>query len=182
MISTWINNTQKEWKTLHKAWDLENYTHIRQQITLATEKRCQALQTQLTKIINSVLNWHKDHVHFDNIKTENDLITDPKQIKNHIKDHFNNWTNYRIIDKQIFNTTWKKYYKPNTSINSQHYKKVLKTITIEEITTTLQQLPNNKACGPSGISYKMLRHAGNNFLQTITILLNRCLESQQVPK
>src|SRR5437764_202886 len=73
MILTWINNTQKEWKTLHKARDLENYTHI-------------------------------------------------------------------------------------------------------------QQLPNNKACGPSGISYEMLKHAGNNFLQAITNLLNRCLELQQIPK
>ena len=55
MILTWINNTQKEWKTLHKARDLENYTHIQQQITTATEKRCQALQTQPTKMINSIL-------------------------------------------------------------------------------------------------------------------------------
>ena len=45
-------------------------------------------------MINSVLNRHKDHVHFDNIKTENDLITDPKQIKNHIRNYFDNWTNY----------------------------------------------------------------------------------------
>ena len=55
MILTWINNTQKEWKTLHKAHDLENYTYIQQQITTATEKRCQALQTQPTKMINSIL-------------------------------------------------------------------------------------------------------------------------------
>jgi hypothetical protein len=182
MIPIWINNTQHEWKTLHKARDLENYTHIQQQITTATEKRCQALQTQPTKMINSILNRHTDHISFDNIKTENDLITDPKLIKNYIKNHFDNWTNYHPIDEQIFNNTWKNCYETNTSIDPQHYEETLKTITPEEISSTLQQLPNNKACGPSGISYEMLKYAGNNFLQAITILLNRCLKLQQIPK
>ena len=53
-------------------------------------------------MINSVLNRHKDHVHFDNIKTENDLITDPKQIKNHIRDHFDNWTKPEAIADVIY--------------------------------------------------------------------------------
>jgi len=137
MILTWINNTQKEWKTLHKARDIENYTHIQQQITTATEKRCQALQTQPTKMINSILDRHTDYISFDNIKTENDLITDPKLIKNHIKNHFDNWTNYHPIDEQIFNNTWKNCYKTNTSINPQHYRETLKIITSEEVLSTL---------------------------------------------
>ena len=133
-------------------------------------------------MINSILDRHTDYISFDNIKTENDLITDPKLIKNHIKNHFDNWTNHHAIDEQIFNNTWKNCYKTNTSINPQHYRETLKIITSEEVLFTLQQLPNNKACSSSGISYEMLKHAGNNFLQAITNLLNRCLELQQIPK
>ena len=88
MIPTWINNIQKEWKTLHKARDLENYTHIRQQITLATEKRCQALQTQPTKMINSILDRYSKPVYFNNIKTQDKIITKPSEIKSTIQQYF----------------------------------------------------------------------------------------------
>ena len=126
-------------------------------------------------MINSILNRHTDHVFFQNFKTDTDLITDPKLIKEQIKNHFDQWTEFKPINQQTFNSTWKNCYEPISSINSSHYDNVLNTITIEEITQTLQNLPNNKACSPSGISYKMLKHAGNLFLQTITTLLNRCL-------
>ena len=127
-------------------------------------------------MINSILNWHTDHISFDNIKTENNLITDPKLIKNHIKNYFDNQTNYYPINEQIFNNTQKNCNETNTSIDLQYYRETLKIITSEEISFTLQQLPNNKACELSGISYEMLKHAGNNFLQAITILLNRYLK------
>ena len=49
-----------------------------------------------------------------------------------------------------------------------------------EITNTLNQLPNNKACGPSGISYEMLKHAGTPFIEAITALFNQCLSTCQI--
>src|SRR5205085_7875787 len=162
--------------------EAENSIHIRQQINTATEKRCLALQTQLTKMINSILNRHTDHISFQNFKTDTDLITDPNSIKEQVKNYFDQWTEYRPIDQQIFDSTWKSCYKPISSINSSHYDNVLNTITTEEITHTLQNLSNNKACGLSGISYEMLKHAGDLFLQTVTTLLNRCLTSQMIPK
>ena len=133
-------------------------------------------------MINSILDRHTDHVSFQNFKTDTDLITDPKLIKEQIKNHFDQWTEFKSINQQTFNSTWKNCYEPISSINSSHYDNILNTITIEEITQTLQNLPNNKACGPSGISYEMLKHAGNLFLQTITTLLNRCLIYQTIPK
>ena len=68
---------------------IENSLHIWQQINIATEKWCLALQTQLTKMINSILNKHTDHVSFQNFKTDTDLITNPKLIKEQIKNYFN---------------------------------------------------------------------------------------------
>ena len=48
-------------------------------------------------MINSILNRHQDPVKFDNIKLQNDVITDISSIKQHIQQHFNDWTASRNI-------------------------------------------------------------------------------------
>ena len=55
-------------------------------------------------------------------------------------------------------------------------------ITEAEVLQTISKLPNGKACGPTGISYEMLKHAGEICTKSITSLFNRCLTSSQVPK
>ena len=130
-------------------------------------------------MINSILNRHTDYVSFQNFKTDTDLITDFKLIKKQIRNYFDQQTEFKPINQQTFNSTWKNCYEPISSINSYHYDNVLNIITIEEITQTLQNLPNNKAYSPSDISYE---YTSNLFLQTITILLNRCLIYQTIPK
>jgi hypothetical protein len=133
-------------------------------------------------MINSILNHHTDCVYFHNIKTPTDLITNPTHIKNHIRSHFENWTAYRPFNTSIFNQYWLQEYQPLPHINSHWYNSVLNEITYEEILQTIQQLPNNKACGPSGISYEMLKHIGQNAINSITSLLNRCLSSNTISK
>ena len=41
-------------------------------------------------MINSILNRYKDLVRFDNIKTNDNLITEPNSIKQIIQNHFYN--------------------------------------------------------------------------------------------
>ena len=89
--------------------------------------------TQLTKMINSILNRYKEPVHFHNIKTDSDIITDHKQIKQHISDHFNEWTAHHPYNEQIFNQYWQTEYTPNPKINSKWYNPVLEHIDIEEV-------------------------------------------------
>ena len=55
-------------------------------------------------------------------------------------------------------------------------------ITTEEVIKTLSNLSNNKTCGPSGISYEMIKHSGLNTIQAITVLLNCCLITQTISK
>ena len=86
---------QTHQKTLHKAREAENSIHIRQQINTATEKRYAALQTQPTRMINSIFNRHTDHVLLQNFKTDTDLITDPDLIKEQVKNYFDQQTEHR---------------------------------------------------------------------------------------
>jgi len=133
-------------------------------------------------MINSILNRRKDPVKFDNIRTDTEVITDAPSIKLHIQQHFDQWTSYRQTNPQIYESDWKDEYNPKLHINSNWYQKVLEEFTVNEVAEILAQLPNNKACGPSGISYEMLKHAGISFLQAITALLNRCLLTNHISK
>ena len=54
-------------------------------------------------MINSILNRHTDTVHFENIKTDTSIITDPEKIKSHITNHFSEWTAQHPYDEAIFN-------------------------------------------------------------------------------
>ena len=95
-------------------------------------------------MINSILNRHKDPVKFNNIKTPNDIVTDPKLIKEHIKHHFDNWTAYRPINDHEFNTNWLEEYKPKATTSSDHYNSALGEFSLDEITRTLNQLLTTK--------------------------------------
>ena len=110
------------------------------------------------------------------------LITEPESIKQTIQNHFYNWTAPRPINFNIFNTNWTTEYTPKTNIQPNWYSNILQPILIDEVQQTISQLPNGKACGPSGISYEMFKHAGTLFLQLTTELLNQCLIQQQIPK
>jgi len=181
-LATWILNTKTFWKTLYNARNLENAQHLRKHINSAIDKRCERLLTQPTKMINSILNRHKDTVHFHNIKTNTDIITDPQEIKRHITNHFKEWTAHHPYSETIFDQHWKTEYEPKQNINTNWYNSILYDITIDEVMQTVQQLPNNKACGPSGISYEMIKHLGTDMLTALTSLLNRCISTQNVPK
>src|SRR6185436_12204000 len=181
-IPSWITNTNTEWQSLYYARNMENIKQIREQINQHITNRCSKLQTNSKAMINSILNRHKDPVKINNIKIPNDIITDPKLIKEHIKQHFNNWTAYRPIDTQEFTSNWSEEYQPKTTTSPDYYSSALTEFSLNEISTTLSQLPNNKACGPSGISYEMLKQAGPAFLQTITAFFNRCIQTNHIPK
>ena len=181
-IPSWITNTNTEWQSLYHARNMENIKQIREQINQHITNRCSKLQTNPKAMINSILNRHKDPVKINNIKTPNDIITDPKLIKEHIKQHFNNWTAYRPTDTQKFTSNWLEEYQLKTTTSPDYYSSALTEFSLNEISTTLSQLPNNKACGPSGISYEMLKQAGPAFLQTITAFFNRCIQTNHIPK
>src|SRR6185295_14271624 len=68
------------------------------------------------------------------------------------------------------------------NIESNWYQHALTNFMEDEVSQTLNQLPKNKACGPSGISYKMLKHSGPTFITAITALFNKCLTSNCISK
>jgi ribonuclease HI len=181
-IHTWLQDANQAWKQLYNARQLQNSLLLRQQINDASEKRCQTLTTRPTQAINSILNRYTPPIHFSNIKLQDQLITEPKFIKAHIKNHFEKWTAYKPINETLFNSTWQQQYEPISSINSNWYKPLIDPISQDEVLLTINSLPNGKACGPTGISYEMIKHSSSTLISAITALFNRCFLSQHIPK
>ena len=77
---------------------------------------------------------------------------------------------------------WQQEYQPKPNIDLTWYQTALNVFSSIEVSEVISQLPNNKACGPSGISYEMIKHAGPSFTLVITSLFNRCLTLQSIPK
>ena len=181
-IQTWLQHAYTIWKQIYHAYHLEHSLRLRHQINQASEKRCETLVSKPTQAINSILNRYQPPVHFTNIKLSNQLITDPTQIKQHIRSHFSNWTAFKPINQQLFDNFWQQHYLPLPHINPDWYIPLTASITTDEVLQTISKLPNGKACGPTGISYEMIKHLGNNCILALTALFNRCLSQNNIPK
>ena len=88
LIPNWISLAKDYWKSLYSTRNLENTYQIREYINQATNKRCDLLQTKPTKMINSILDRYSEPVYFNNIKIQNEITTEPSEIKTAIQQHF----------------------------------------------------------------------------------------------
>ena len=87
-LSIWLTQIKTYWKTLYNARNLKNFYYLRDHIKTAINTKCERLLTHPTKMINSILNRYTDPVHFNNIKTQTNILKDPTRIKDYIRLHF----------------------------------------------------------------------------------------------
>ena len=50
------------------------------------------MESNTSRMINSILKHNQDQVSFDKIITSDRIINNPEEIKQATKEHFNNWT------------------------------------------------------------------------------------------
>jgi len=79
---------------IYKVRKLENEITHRQEIEKHIERRYNNFASNTKKMVNSILQRKKEPVEFRNIKKANQVITEPKEIKEEIKKHFEKWTRY----------------------------------------------------------------------------------------
>jgi hypothetical protein len=113
----------------------------------------------------------------DNCQT---LITDPNKIKKLTNEHFQLCAGGIHHDEEIPDY-WKPQYTPRSNINGNIYFYLMTGITNQEWVDATQQLPLNKATGPSGISNEMIKHLGPNMTRAIIIFLNACIRLNDIP-
>ena len=87
------------------------------------------------------------------------LITDASTIKQHAAQHFQQYAIPSAVPPPM-NDRWFNQYTPKTYIRDKWYQSVMASPTWDEWKSTIQSLPNDKACGPSKLHNEFYKHAG----------------------
>ncbi|CAG8831217.1 10076_t:CDS:1, partial [Cetraspora pellucida] len=141
------------------ARNIKNQTAKNQHIKNCIERRYQNFQNNTSKMIKSILKKYTDPVILHNIRTHDNIITEPDEIKTAIQEHFKNWTKLNPTQTELWQE-WANEYKPIQTIDSTWYDTTTTEIILTELENIIKEAPNTKATGPSKISNEMLKHLG----------------------
>ncbi|GET52910.1 RNA-directed DNA polymerase from mobile element jockey-like [Rhizophagus irregularis DAOM 181602=DAOM 197198] len=112
------------------------------------------------------------------------LLTDPSDIKQAAIKHFQSVVTPPLVQyssTESFFPRWQRAYTPLSDIDSSLYTSVMSPILADEWKNTINSMPNNKASGPSKISYEMLKHLTGEAFNLSLILANACLIHGDIP-
>jgi hypothetical protein len=153
----------------------------------AIKQRQQDLEFNQKRMIDNVMEREFKKINIDRVlsinqKGEDILIVDEEEIKIKVADHFQNCAGTISVDKELPDY-WKQEYdsKNQTHISFLAYDSVTKHITIEEILEVAKELPNGKACSPSGITYENIKLTILLLKNSIQEIFNEIMDSEEIP-
>ncbi|CAB4431626.1 unnamed protein product [Rhizophagus irregularis] len=112
------------------------------------------------------------------------LLTDPTDIKQAAVAHFQSVVSpplTQYTSRFSFPARWQKVYTPLIDVSASLYNPVLSPISLQEWSDVISSMPNNKASGPSKISYEMLKHLSGEALEFSLLLANSYLSRGDIP-
>ncbi|CAG8800722.1 41257_t:CDS:1, partial [Gigaspora margarita] len=111
-------NLKLSQKAVYRARRVENNLAHKEEIEKHINNRFNNFAQNTSKMIDSILNRHQDPVVFHNIKTENTIVTKPKQIKEEVRKHYEKWTQANPLNPKKW-SEWATEYKPIQSIDPE---------------------------------------------------------------
>ncbi|GES90236.1 RNA-directed DNA polymerase from mobile element jockey-like [Rhizophagus clarus] len=174
---------------IHKAYEKHLNKHRLHNINKYIERRQQDFSDNQTRMLNSILERKPQKITIDRLlitpEEENpQLITNQEDIERITIDHYQNVasSNNPALFTSFENLTpfWQQIYKEK--YKSPEHQSILTTIiTLDELTTTIQSLPNNKAPGPTGITYEFWKHFPKPHYKLLLTFFNNILNTGFIP-
>ncbi|GBC53452.2 RNA-directed DNA polymerase from mobile element jockey-like [Rhizophagus irregularis DAOM 181602=DAOM 197198] len=176
-------------KTLDSAYlSTQFHQHRVDSIEYYTALRDEHFSTSPGSFISSALSVEHRSIVLDRVLVVIDskptLLTDPSDIKQATINHFQSVVTPPLVQyssMDSFPPRWQKAYTPLSDIDSSLYISVMSPILEDEWKNILNSMPNNKASGPSKISYEMLKHLTGEAFNLSLILANACLIHGDIP-
>ncbi|EXX58057.1 hypothetical protein RirG_201400 [Rhizophagus irregularis DAOM 197198w] len=112
------------------------------------------------------------------------LLTSPDAIDQEVIDHFQNFvpiTSTPPSSIQDLPDRWSNDYAPLADVSPTIFDSLVDLPTLEEWSSTISSMPNDKAPGPSMISYEMLKHLGPSASALLFNLICACLSNANIP-
>src|ERR1044072_1029358 len=172
-LNTVKQTVQALLKQEQKEYDTSQMLHF-------IEQRCNDFKDNQTRMINSILQRTQDKIVIDRLEVDNDLITDPASIRTHTADHFQNIVGQPKSDGSIPDD-WIHEYSPLDSVDDAIYATLYDLPSFTEWIEIVRLAPANKAPGPSGISYDLIKHLGPIALDVLYQITCSCFRLQAIP-
>ncbi|GET66519.1 RNA-directed DNA polymerase from mobile element jockey-like [Rhizophagus irregularis DAOM 181602=DAOM 197198] len=145
-------------------------------------------ETDISSFIDSALSRTRRRITLDRVfidhPTHPKLLTDPHDIDDVIINHFQNSVPIKSSPPDNISALpkrWSSVYRPMDDVDSSIYNSLLDPPTLEEWLSTVSSMPNDKAPGPSMITYEMLKHLGSNTSALVLILVQSCFHTADIP-
>ena len=138
-----------------KARNLKLNLEQTERINFFINKRYDNFQNNTSRMLDSILKRKKEKVDFQKIITAEEIITEPRDIKEYTSKHFANWTRYNPPNSNLQHIQ-ERYYKPIESLSSSIYSNLIAEITINELQDVIKISPHNKALRLLQISNEIL--------------------------
>ena len=179
----WSKEKLKDLKT----WWKIMYTKVQQarkkedleEINIAVEQRCEAIQGELKHMISSLLERSSRRVVIDRvIKKDNSdiiLLNQRDEVLNEVRDHFQKQFRKRNTQNTDLPRRWEKAYRPLEKVDPEIYNSLESEVSEPEWVEALRKTKSNSAPGPSGISYPLIKKVGPIAQKIFRHLANRCI-------
>src|SRR6185369_13369464 len=131
-------------------------------------------------MLSSTLNRRHKRIDTSQIIYEGDYIDELLAVKEAISDSAKKWTRKIIITTN--SAHWNREYEPLQSIRDDTFDPVSAEITIGEVVGAINSFPNNKAAGPSKMTYECWKESPEVVLIAITKLFNQIITLGRMPK
>src|SRR3954468_6313946 len=181
----WLCDLIQTWHNIKTAIRSISHMSNMNDMQQAIDKREKALLINKKYMIAKVLERHKRSINLDRLivkDTDLKVITNPDEVKNLVKEHFQNWTCKNSTPNWQNFTDWQAEYTLLPHVNSNWYQSCLQPITTTEILTTLGKMKSESAPGISGIKYALFKHLGKTATKILTNIFNKILHTGEIPK
>ncbi|CAB4417102.1 unnamed protein product [Rhizophagus irregularis] len=144
--------------------------------------------TDISLFIDSALSRTHRRITLDRIfidhPTRPQLLTDPRAIDDAVVDHFQNFVPIRSSPSSSISmlpARWLDTYQPLPDVLVNIYDSLMNPPSLDEWLAMVSSMPNDKAAGPSMITYEMLKHLGLKISDLLLILIRSCLLKADIP-
>ncbi len=176
-----IHHITEKWRVLKKSLYGKKSRDDHKRIMQAITQREDNFKESKGKMLKSALNRHCQMIDTTNIIYQEDFIDDPEEVKTIIKASAKEWTRKRQQFSEIDESLWRSIYEPLAHIADDTFDTLCSYITLDELITVLAETPNNKAAGPSKLTYECWRKADTKVHMTLLEIFNRVLEEEEMP-
>ncbi|EXX66009.1 hypothetical protein RirG_127860 [Rhizophagus irregularis DAOM 197198w] len=144
-------------------------------------------EIDISTFIDSALSRTRCRITLDRVfidhPTQPELLTDPHDIDDAVINYFQTSVPIKSSPPDHISALperWFSAYCPMDDVDSSIYNSLLDPPTLEKWLSTVSSMPNDKAPGPSMITYEMLKHLGSNTSALVLILVHSCLRTADI--